>query len=1022
MSDVSFRYWAFISYSHQDNRTERAGFPEDRWVRWAEWLHEALETFPIPAEMVGRVNRYGEPIPARLCPVFRDEAELPTSSNLGRDIREALEKSRFLIVLCSPRSAVSQYVNEEIAWFKRLGRGERILPLILDGEPNASDGGKQGIDPSWECFPPALRYAVAADGAIETTRRDAEPICADVRTSDARQEVRLEEFAAQSSVIEYHKLKLVAGMLGVGFDELVQRDKARQIREAERRAEEERARRRELTRIFSDSDFALATELLERDDVSRGCAWLARSLRNDPANPRSIQRAAGLLRDRDWILPLGEALPHEGKLWGANFSPDGKRALTASEDGTARLWDATTGEACGDPLRHPGMVRFASYSPDGARIVTVAWDGESYESPMWLWDAASGEPLHGPIKLSAWLKSLHFSPDGTKILTACGYTAQLWDLSGGRLLCELAGHREQVQSAEFSPDGRRIVTAGQDRTARLWDAQTGRALGEPICHGNVHYSAEKLDGATFSPDGTRILTSGADSARLWDAGTRQALGEPMPRRAETEVFRQFGRRAQFSPDGRKIALLTAERAVQVFDAATSRPLGVPMLHEKTLFAAEFSPDGTKLVTAGFDHTARVWDAATARPLAAPLWHNGPVVSAQFNLDGTKLVTAGSDNTARLWDLRRGRAVAEPRSEQEGPAWSSPAQPLEKKICVAGWAEAERTAILMGFPRGGLRRDLGGNSAQIVDIATGEAIGVPMQHDDQIRSATFNADGTRILTTSKDRTARVWDGTSGRALAEPMRHDADVGGGNFSPDGTKVVTATSSHMVRVWDAASGKPLGEWLLHQDWVEGARFSPEGTKIIAYGSGLRVWDAIVTADQAPVWLADAVEQLGGVRLDAEGNLKPVEGRSGTPFWAELRRLDGDDDLSRLARWFVADRATRTISPNASMTVAEFIAQGLREGYGAVIEEACMVDPGNPLILISVANFERDKERGRFLAGLALKLARLGGDAETIARVEAIAQDLRSQLAPLNESLANSRFVAWWKRVLSVLRRPHRR
>ena len=130
-----YKYWAFLSYSHQDNLPVRGGGSGDH-IPWADRLHEQLETFRIPDGYRDRTTRTGEPMPERFCPAFRDEAELPTSHDLGGQIRDALARSRFLIVIASPRSARSRYVNEEVRHFRQLGRGDRILTLIVDGEPN----------------------------------------------------------------------------------------------------------------------------------------------------------------------------------------------------------------------------------------------------------------------------------------------------------------------------------------------------------------------------------------------------------------------------------------------------------------------------------------------------------------------------------------------------------------------------------------------------------------------------------------------------------------------------------------------------------------------------------------------------------------------------------------------------------------------------------------------------------------------------------------------------------------------
>ena len=183
---TGFKYWAFLSYSHKDKH-------------WGDWLHKALETYRVPSRLVGKDSRDGK-VPSRVFPIFRDREELPVSSDLSSNINEALRESRYLIVICSPASAQSRWVGEEIKTYKKLGREDRILALIVAGEPNATDG-KPGFSPEAECFPEALRYRWPVEG--ESLR--SEPIAADVR----------EDKDGKLNA----KLKLLAGLLGVNYDD-----------------------------------------------------------------------------------------------------------------------------------------------------------------------------------------------------------------------------------------------------------------------------------------------------------------------------------------------------------------------------------------------------------------------------------------------------------------------------------------------------------------------------------------------------------------------------------------------------------------------------------------------------------------------------------------------------------------------------------------------------------------------------------------------------------------------------------
>ena len=191
------RYMAFLSYSHQD-------------AAIADWLHEELEEFHVPPRLVGKLTDQG-PVPKRLAPIFRDRHELAAASDLGEEIEEAITGSRFLIVLCSPAAAKSHWINEEIACFKRLHREDRILAAIIDGEPFASDDPGEEAE---ECFPPSLRVRFDSRGRPTTQR--AEPIAADLRDEGDGRKMGL--------------LKIAAGMMGVGLDDLAQREAQRRHR------------------------------------------------------------------------------------------------------------------------------------------------------------------------------------------------------------------------------------------------------------------------------------------------------------------------------------------------------------------------------------------------------------------------------------------------------------------------------------------------------------------------------------------------------------------------------------------------------------------------------------------------------------------------------------------------------------------------------------------------------------------------------------------------------------------------
>jgi tetratricopeptide (TPR) repeat protein len=183
------KYWAFLSYSSQDRGS-------------ATWLQRVLENYVVPRRLVGRSTPAG-PAPRRLRPIFRDRSDLAAHPDLVAGIASALERSAYLIVICSPHAAKSHWVNDEIVRYRTMHGEARILTVIVDGPRSDHE----------LCFPPALRYRTGS----ETHAERHEPIAADLRPGGDGRRMAL--------------LKLLAGMLGVGLDELVRRDTQRRNRQ-----------------------------------------------------------------------------------------------------------------------------------------------------------------------------------------------------------------------------------------------------------------------------------------------------------------------------------------------------------------------------------------------------------------------------------------------------------------------------------------------------------------------------------------------------------------------------------------------------------------------------------------------------------------------------------------------------------------------------------------------------------------------------------------------------------------------
>ena len=292
-------------------------------------------------------------------------------------------------------------------------------------------------------------------------------------------------------------------------------------------------------------------------------------------------------------------LAHKDSVRSASFSTDGQRVLTASDDGTARVWDVASGDAIAVLEAPDSSVRSASFSPDGQQVVTLSF----------------------------------FSG-----------TVRVWDVATQDAIAVLEGHADGVIRAAFSNDGQRVVTASWDRTARVWDVASGNAIA--VLEGY----ADGVTSATFSTDGERVVTASDDgTARVWDVATQDTI-------AVLEGHTGFVWSAAFSPDGQRVVTASKDGTARVWDVARENAIAVLEGHTDGVSSAVFSTDGQRVMTASDDGTVRVWDVASGNAIAVLEGHADGVTSAAFSPDGERVMTASYDGTARVWDVK-GRQLA-----------------------------------------------------------------------------------------------------------------------------------------------------------------------------------------------------------------------------------------------------------------------------------------------------------------------------------------------------------------------------
>jgi len=874
---TELKYWAFISYSHADKK-------------WGNWLHSALETFKVPRSLAGGETGLGEPMPQKIFPIFRDREELPTSSDLGSMIGRALEQSRYLIVICSPRAAKSHWVNQEILDFKRMGRTDRILALIVDGEPNAADG-KPGFSVEAECFPEALKYALGGDGSLDKTQ-PAEPIAADARPGmDGKTDA---------------KLKLVAGVLGINYDDLKRREERRRRRQ--QRIVISVAAALVLTfaalagaalwqwRVASHATkIAIAqTHEAERQKTEADTQRRAAETQKTIADEKSVEAENEKEQVETRTAADEEDLGREALLRGDQLTAAQHLSLayeSAPQDPAVRLlvhaaMSSLKGLAAvlrGDA----GALTRIEVAPRTGFVLTVNEWGDGQ-----VWNPANGLPFttleksgHNLLGKLYTNSATSFTPDGKRALLPDGSEAYLVDVATDKRVSFSAGKGESFDSAVVSSDGKTVIGA-------LWsDADDGDATQIAAYDSSDGHEISRVG----IPGQYTILDSLGSGARVVLVGGPANIDPQNPVRNLLVLGTQTGKTvaripvgpfdyAQVNPRGDLILVNhspPSQAPPVVYSAVTGAKVAELSAKGMAVGMASWSPSGRYVFSAeaaGKSTGAAVWDPSTWKPVH--VWPDVDWSAAAINPEGSLLATVTGRGEIGVWDIQSGTLVKRlddricPGDSDSGSfhVWRS--VQFSSNISVMLDPETLLLSNLLFSPDGShLILAGGGACATVWNLSETGPLQPVLSVDDSpkplppgigpnpARSIAFNQDGSRAVTGTDDRGAVIWDVKTG-AITANLRSKNDPDGGavptaEFSPDGKEVVAGGERQGAALWNASTGKLLKQ-LGFDNYFRGLA----DTVLIAVG---RQRDRAVTFvdDRGGLWDMKSKKEIASIKLD---------------------------------------------------------------------------------------------------------------------------------------------------------------
>ncbi|WP_229425988.1 WD40 domain-containing protein [Lusitaniella coriacea] len=491
---------------------------------------------------------------------------------------------------------------------------------------------------------------------------------------------------------------------------------------------------------------------------------------------------------------LSELKISEEQISSVSFSSDGKRIVTAGNKyaqsgyviflsvSCIRLWDLS-GHKLAEFEAHQDEINSVNFSPNDQYLVTASEDGTAQ-----IWDILE-EPFLKETFFQGQrhpVKTAIFSPDG-KFLAIAGAngTIKLWDVSGlywnrskgifairskssSTLLNEFNGHRGSVNDISFAPDGQYLATVGADGTIRLWTlpkneiSQWDGDIRSPYW-------------VSFSPNGKILATAGRGGVQLWDI-----YGQALAKLAHPEDVWSIS----FSPDGKNLATAGEDGFIRIWNLS-GQQLAEWKGHQDIIRWVEFSPDEQYIATASADNTAKLW-SKSGQQILELTDHQAGVWSASFSPDGKSLVTVGEDSSIRLWSTS-GSLISQYESNQKHLYWAI-FSPDGQYIATAGSSKDVQLFDLAG----NLKVILNPNSlfSHTFNLEEGRTI------EKSIFSVSFSPDGQLIATGGIGGSVRVWD-LLGRQVAEYKIPGTNINAVSFSPDGQRLAAVGDATTIRLW---------------------------------------------------------------------------------------------------------------------------------------------------------------------------------------------------------------------------------
>ncbi|MCA9290185.1 MAG: protein kinase [Phycisphaerales bacterium] len=569
---------------------------------------------------------------------------------------------------------------------------------------------------------------------------------------------------------------------------------------------------------------------------------------------RNLREAPAIHRNWEWRF-LHEATErsaetiraHDGLVMSLEMSRDGRRLVTASDDGTINVWDAATRSVLANARGHEDWVYSAAFDHDARRVVSGSRD-----HTVRVWEADSGDELRVLGRHGTSVVSVAFGAGDLVASADVDGVACLWDADTGDQLASLRDQPGGSSGVAFTRAGDRLITWNLSGSLWVRDAKATSILHELSFGGLIRC-------ATISADDRLLAAGGADGRiMIWNLDTGAVIHALQTADSVSDV-----RSLAFTPDGTGLASGHTDRPIRLWSVETGRAQDPSLRgHEENVTGLAFTHDGLQLISASWDRTLRVWDVAgpdRIELVTTLRGHTDHVITCCFAPDESILASSSNDGTVRLWDPELGTEIGVLRGHRadvyalafspDGRWIASGSHDQTVRIWNARTGAVE--AVLEGHtghiwtvafsPDGRFLASAGNDRViRIWDLDGRTTVATLEGHSSRVTCVRFSPDGSRLASASRDHTVRLWDLASAGALWTSEAHRLDVFAVLFDADGRRLFSGSRDQTVRVWNTDSGECTNVLDGHGQFVTSLSISPSGERLAAgswYGEVV-LWD----------------------------------------------------------------------------------------------------------------------------------------------------------------------------------------